>query len=450
MDASPETKPSGGTIAAESSLWSAVGNRLGSGLTPLRVSEILRAADCGNTPALHDALNEIRQKVAPLHSLLQTREQGLLSCGWEVVASETGAEKDSPEYLEAEAQAAFVRDVVKSVPVQVGEFTYGFTRALGHLLDAAYKGFSVLEIDWKVEGGTVLPQRIRPISGRRFGFDEDQRLCLVDVDGRGSYRWPGLPLSDYPHKFVVHLPRINGDEPVREGLGRLCLWLACFSLWSWRDWMLFAELYGKPWREFIYDKDTAEDDDVKMAKAMASSASSKTATAHSSAIEVKVSWPEATGGAQSSPSPAIIQRAEDDLALAIIGQKATTGSVSGGLGGNGDIRDLVRRDIIASDEAQLCETIQRQLFAPLVWAKFGTLDYLPRLTFATSEGEDLSVLLDALAKGVQMGARVPVSYLHDVAGWPTAEGDEEILGSASTPEPVPPVAPEVSELPPAS
>lgn len=420
-----------GVIASESSLWSAVGNRIGEGLTPRRVSDVLRAADNGYTTGLHDALNEIRQKDAVVHSLLQTRERGLMSCGWEIVSAETGEAKDSPEFAQAEEVAAFVREAIGSVIVRVGELSYGFGRALLRLLDAIYKGFSVIEIDWTTRDGSLVPGALRPIAGRRFGWDEYQRLCLVDVDGRGTVSYPGLPLSDYSNKFLVHLPQVNGDEPVREGLGRLILWHACFRLWSWRDWLLFAELYGKPWRTFVYAKDGADDDDVDLAKAMARSASSKTAMAYPDTITASVSWPTATGGAQASPSPAILQRAEEELSLAVIGQKATTGTVSGGLGSSGDVRDLVRKDLIAADEAELCETIERQLFAPMVSAKFGSLKYLPRLTFATAENDSLATLLDALDKGVKLGAKVPVAYLHDVAGWPTAEGDEEVLGSSS-------------------
>ena len=47
--------------------------RYGSALDLDVISRALHFADTGYPAAFHDILNELRQKVAPLHSVLQTR-----------------------------------------------------------------------------------------------------------------------------------------------------------------------------------------------------------------------------------------------------------------------------------------------------------------------------------------------------------------------------------------
>lgn len=442
MAETEEKKPSLSVVVHEASMLGAVGSRIGESLTPMRISSTLRAADAGQLRPLHDLLNEIRQKDGSLHSILQTREGALLSCGWAITADVEGLEKDSPEYVEAEARATYCREVVGRMRVNIGEFSFGLDRAIAHLMDAPYKGVAVLEILWSKIGAALIPSALTIVEGRRLAWSEEARLCFYDPDTLGTTNakseataWPGIPLGDYPSKFIVHIPRVNGDSPQREGLGRLLLWLACFRLWSVRDWLLFAELYGKPYREFIYKTDGTVDEDKLMAETMARFTTSKTAMVHSDQVEVKVSWPEATGGAQASPSPAIMQAMRDDMALATIGQLATTSSTTNGLGGSGDARDLVRQDIKHADEVQLSDTLRFQLLARIVRMKYGNTERLPHWSFLTDDAIDVKATLEAMAIGAKLGMRIPVAHAHDVTGWPTAAEGEPTLDA---PEPIVP------------
>ena len=443
-----EKKPSLSVVVHEATMLGGLGTRIGESLTPLRISSVLRAADAGQLRPLHDLLNEVRQKDGSLHSILQTREGALLSCGWAVTADVEGLEKGSPEYAAAEEKADYCRQVVGRLRVQIGEFSFGLDRAIAHLSDAVYKGVAVLEILWSKVGTSLFPSALTLVEGRRLAWSEEARLCFYDPDTYGTDRartpsaaWPGVPLGDYPSKFIVHIPRVNGDSPQREGLGRLLLWLACFRLWSVRDWLLFAELYGKPFREFIYKTDGTVEEDRLMAETMARFTTSKTAMVHSDQVEVKVSWPEATGGAQSSPSPAIMQAMRDDMALATVGQLATTSATTNGLGGSGDARDLVRQDIKHADEVQLSDTIRFQLLARIVRMKYGNTDRLPHWSFLTDDAGDVKATLEAMVIGARAGMRIPIAHAHDVTGWPTAADGEPVLAAPEPASPPPGASP---------
>lgn len=437
-----EKRPATGVVVHEASLVAAMGSRIGESLTPLRISSVLRGADAGQLQPLHDLLNEVRQKDGSLHSILQTREGALLSCGWAISADVDGLGKGSPEYTMAEERADYCRQVVGSMRVKLGEHTFGLDRAIAHLCDGTYKGVSALEILWAKVGDALVPTALVPIEGRRLAWSEEAKLCFCDPDSFGTrsagQAWPGVPLSDYASKFIVFIPRVNGDSPQREGLGRLLLWLVCFRLWGVRDWVLFSQLYGKPWREFIYNADGAQDEDREHAEAMARYATSSTAMVHSDQVEVKINWPEATGGAQASPAPAIMQAMRDDMALAVIGQLATTSSTTNGLGGSGDARDLVRQDIKHADEVQLSDVLRFQLLARICRVKYGNTDRLPHWSFLTDDAVDVKATLEAMEIGARLGMRIPIAHAHDVTGWPTAVDEEPALAAPVPVAPMPP------------
>lgn len=399
--------------------------RLGEWLSPRTISRVLWQADVGNTCPLHDLLNEIRQKDPVVHSLLQTREKALTACGWAIVPNTEGAAEGSPEWEQAQKVASFCSSAVAA--------TRGLERAIEHLVDGIYKGFAVLEIVWRKAGTTLTFDCLEARGGRRFAYGVDQRLYWYEPN-LPSAPFPGIDFrAEFPNKFVVHAPRVNGDEPTREGLGRLIVWYACFRTWSWRDWMLFSELYGKPRTDVTYEKDSVEDDDRKVAEGIARQSTSRTATVHPDSVKVSVNWPTATGGAQSSPSPAILKQATEELSLAVLGQLGTTGSVQNGLGGKGDARENVRKDLLRSDERQVNETLRYQLLAPLVLFKFGSLQYLPTWSFNTQDTEDSEATMRAFTLATKLGMKIPMRFAHEVTGWPAANDEEQVLAAPAAP-----------------
>jgi len=400
--------------------------RIGQTLSPVRVTHVLLAADAGEMAPLHDALNEGRQKDGLVQSVLGTREQALVGSGWQLIANPCGAEKDSAEWDYAHEINDFCRAAVDGCE--------DVDRAIAHLQDGVYKPYSVVEIIWRLDGETLLPARLECKGGRRFAFSTKQELCWYEPDVAG-HAFPGVPLLEtFPNRFIVHQPRVNGDEPHREGLGRLLLWYICFRLWGWRDRLLFSELYGKPWRDVTYSDD-AGPEEVELAGRIAAQASSKTGIWHPESITIDVKWPEAAGGAQSSPGPLLISDAGAEIALAVLGQLGTTGDVQNGLGGAGDAREKVRRDILRNDERDVSATLRKHLLTPLVLFRFGeeALRYLPRWSFNVEDAIDLEKTLAAMSSGVALGMRIPVAYAHDVTGFPSAQEGEDVLAAPAQP-----------------
>jgi phage gp29-like protein len=275
-----------------------------------------------------------------------------------------------------------------------------------------------------------VPVGLHPIQGRRWAFDDTQALRLYD-DGLRAYPGDDV-IRQYPARFLVHQPRVNGDAPTREGLGRVLVWLACFASWSWRDWMLFAELFGKPWRILTLDRsNNVQTEDEAAAEQIVQDATASTSILLYENMKLDIRWPDAPGGASASPSPAIIDKAAQYIALATLGQLGTTGSVQNGLGGKGDAREKVRADILHADGMALAATL-RHLLTWMVAVNFGAAEPVPTLSFSTDDIGDTDRAAKVLDTAVNK-LSLPVSQAHAYAtlGIPQPANGEALLGGAT-------------------
>jgi len=393
--------------------------RIGSALNPRRIASILTQADTGKTAALHDLLNELRQKDPSLHSLLQTRELALLACG-RSIQDYVAPGQDEPD-TQAKEIGAFCREFVEGID--------GLEAAEAHLLDANVKAFSIAEIEYDRRDIGVVPVALHTVHGRRWEVSDQQRIVFSDG---GEFNPPVDVLGQYPLRFVVHTPRVNGDQLAREGLGRCLAWFSCFENWAWRDWLLFAELFGKPWRIVEYDETYQGTDDTEI-KAALDSMTASTYGIFPAGAKMRVEWPNATGGSSGSGSPAaaLIDKCTAWKSLAVIGQQMTISETTGGLGGKGDARDKVRKDILQADGIALGSRLRWALLAPAVRFKFGAKATPPHWVYDTEDEADIKSFaesIDILADRMD----VPVGYVRDKAGIPRPQPGEDVLRASAT------------------
>lgn len=413
--------------------------RLGSLLTPTRVANIMRDADGGYTTGWHDLLNEVRQKSPVLQGLLGARENALTSRPWCVHPWKAQGTLDaSPKDAEI---AAFVQDALTRIR--------GLERAFSHLLDANYKAFSVCETEWQKRGdGRIVPIALHTVHGRRWAITPGQSLRLYDggsginsADEDGP--WGTDVIGENPLRFVVHAPRVNGDNLSREGLGRCLIWFEAFATWAWRDWLLFAELFGKPNRRAVYDPEFYQDATDTTIKTALDALISSGVTIHPKTLEILTEWPDG-GKSDTSPSPSIIDKAAAWQSIATLGQRATIADVTGGLGGKGDSRDLVRKDILKADNTSLSETVREYLIAPLVRLNYGDAANVPYLSWDIDEPADVLNTAKAIDLAVnRVGLKVGTRAAHEKLGIPEpVEGEELVAGAPKPPAPVAPGAPQ--------
>lgn len=227
----PDTAPTGRAVKVTRS--DGYITHPGHGVTPRRVVEIFKQAECGQPQHQCDLFDDLIETDAHLRSLLEQRAQAVAGKPWVVQADGTDGD--------AEAAARVLGEAMRRLPM---------VEALEHQLTFNTYGWAATEIDWGTvasEGRIwIVPKWLGNVPARRFRIDpvtDALRLATEDQPGTGEALTPG--------KWIV--TRRAGSNLARSALMRTAAWLSVFKKFSTRDWVIYAEKYGLPLTLAKYD-----------------------------------------------------------------------------------------------------------------------------------------------------------------------------------------------------
>jgi phage gp29-like protein len=400
-------------------------SRIGGGLTPSDVSNILYQADAGDISRLVELTNESRQKDGHLHAVLRTRENALSSLPL-VVAPHVEAGEREPSPRDAEV-AQFVETALRDASGD-GETLRSFADLVPHLQGGVLHGFAVAETAWEVRAGKLVPSGWRPVNQRRFGWrSSDGRLSWYE--GTSKLGDGALLQERYPGQFVQHMPRENGDIAAREGLSRVLIWCALFRNWTIADWLKLAELSWKPWRIGTYSKGAGEHDRDDLLEVLQYLTTNGIAVMREDQ-KLDIHYPSGGsggGGTLKGNHQSLAEFMAAEMSKAVIGQTLTTDAGNRGARSLGEVHERVRQDIRDQDAIAVAATIRRDIVAPLVALNFGDMP-LPSVAFATEDTVDLKAFSEAITGLKAAGVRIPVRWVHDQTGIPEPSEDDKVLG----------------------
>jgi phage gp29-like protein len=361
------------------------------GLTPRRLTAVLREADGGDLSRQMALFTEMEEKDAHLFSCLQTRKLAVAGSPWEVMPSgATGADSKA---------AAFVGEALRGVD--------NFEEALMDLLDGVGKGFSVSEIMWEAGHAGVVPVSLRKRSSGRFtfvgpeGVSERPRL-LTEAE-------PVYGVGLAPDKFAVHIYRAGADQPERGGLLRVLSWIYLFKNYALKDWVGFCEVFGMPLRLGVYSPSAGKEDRQALVEAVTRLGSDAAGViSESTRIEFVESARRGEG-----PYSGLIELLNREMSKAVLGQTLTTDVGSSGSYAAGMVHQGVRSDIARADARALERTINRDVVRPIVRFNFGPGTRPPVFRFQMDEPEDLMALATRDKLLHDMGLSIPEGYLRD-------------------------------------
>ena len=330
-----------------------------SGLTPRRLTAVLREADAGYLTRQMELFSEMEEKDAHLFSCIQTRKLAVSGSAWEVTPRQGGMDV---------GVSAFVEEALDGMD--------NFEEGLVDLLDAVGKGFSISEIIWEAAGGKVVPRALKKRPQKRFtfmkkdGVSELPRL-LTETD-------PVYGVGLAPDKFVVHVYRAGADWPERGGLLRVLAWIYLFKNYAMKDWVSFCEVFGMPLRLGVYSPAATKEDREALIEAVTQLGSDAAGIISES---TRIEFVEAAGKGAGSPYKDIVDLMNREISKAVLGQTLTTEVGDGGSYAAGVVHEGVRADIVRADARALERTINRDLIRPLVRFNFGPQAIPPRLRF---------------------------------------------------------------------
>lgn len=401
------------------------------GLTPARISAILREADDGDPTRFSELMREIEDRDLHLVGVLSTRKRAVAHLPWEV---EPASDK---------RQDRRVAELVTRRLQEIDNLEDGFL----DLLDAISQGVAFVELDWVqvADGYGIRSLQYRP-----------QSWFIPDRDRVGQWRVrdqadiiQGIELT--PRRFAVHVSKAKSGFPVQAALGRVLTWWWLFKSYALKDWVTYAELFGAPLRVGRFPAGTSPTDRDALHLALRQLGVDAVATIPE---DMKIEFVEMKGATGD-----VHQRLADfvnrEMSKGILGQTLTTEEGKSGSRALGQVHDQVRQDILVADAKQLASTIRRDLVAPLVLFHFGAGVALPRFRFDTEPEADQKAAADTqkvraevFAMARSLGIPVSIAQVQDELQIREVAAGEAVLPlPTKQPEPGPGEAAAASQTP---
>lgn len=329
-----------------------------------RVSSTLRQATTGRRQAYVDMLDEQLEREAHGSAVLSQRNLTVATARLEVQPVET-----EPGSIEE----GVALDMVKLVEQQIAAID-DLPMHLSSLLWGTYYGISALENIWRREGSEYVLDGFRFIHSRRLSFTDYSSwdLYLYDpnvvLQQQASTR-NGLRIDDYPGKFTVHIPRLRGDYPTREGLGRVLAYWFAFKAMGVATAASVVERYAKPWAIGYYATSNtgtprnATDDEVAAGTQTLQTMGSGSLSSAMLPDSIKISLEQAIGGMTQKEW---LVYCDQQIGEAVLGQNQTTQLGAHGSRAAISVMKEGTRELLDFDAKSLAATLRRNVAKSIV------------------------------------------------------------------------------------
>ncbi|MEL7098280.1 MAG: DUF935 domain-containing protein [Pseudomonadota bacterium] len=372
------------------------------GLDPVRLAQILRAADMGEPKSFLELAETIEERDPHYFGVLGTRKRSVSQIQMTVEPA-----SDDPGDLEraARVEAWLKRDELAEELVDI--------------LDALGKGYSFTEIAWETSSGQWQPGTLTRRDPRWFNFHRDDLTTPMMYNDHGQL----VQLEGF--RFIFAQMKAKSGLDLRSGLARIAAWGYLFKKFTERDWAIFTQTYGQPLRLGKFGPGATDEDKGTLFNAVANIAGDCAAVVPES---MTIDFVEA--GNLGPGSELYLKRADwldQQISKAVLGQTATTDAISGGHAVSKEHRQ-VQEDIERADAGQLQAILNRELIRPWMQLEYGSLPAYPRLIIARPEQEDLNRMSTALARLIPLGLNVSEAEIRGKFGLGEPKPGEATLG----------------------
>ncbi|MGD8389057.1 MAG: DUF935 domain-containing protein, partial [Desulfobacteraceae bacterium] len=337
------------------------------GLTPVRLARILKAADNGDVMRQAELFEEMEEKDGHIFSQFQTRKLAVQGLDWDVSPGD---------------ESARAKEIAKECRALLEGLT-DFDDDVLDMLDALGKGYSLLEILWDASEGQASITGFEWVHPKKITFwnSTTPRVLTEEEPVRGIDLRPSS-------KWVWHRYKAHSGYDTRAGIMRVCAWMYLFKNYGVKDWVAFAEVFGKPVRLGKYDSGAGKEDKEALALAVRM-IGSDAAGIISKATEIE--FKEAQRSGTVNLYEKLVSFCDAQISKAVLGQTLTSDSGSKGSGSYalGSVHNEVRGDLTRADAKALGRTVTRQILRPFVGFNYGGDAPCPKAAPIYEEPEDL-------------------------------------------------------------
>lgn len=405
-------------------------------VTPQYIEGILRGALGGDPLQTWNLFDLIEDTWPRLLKDLNELKGAVTGMNWKLNA---WAEEDQAPSPDAVERKKVISDALWRMNPAPDADDNGFEQTIFDILDAHAKGLSVLEIIWEQRrvgqfGDLTVPNCTCWVHPRYYGWSNEGFLGLNPTER-------GAVIERFPErKFIVALCKAKSGPTGTSARLRALAWWWCAANFS-GDWLMnLAQLFGIPFRWATF-ANGASDDTITAIGAMMTNMGS---SGHGEFPEgTNLQFLEAGKNAGSSPQADLLERADKNCDLLILGQTLTSDVGASGAGGGslalGKVHAGVREQFIQAAANFAARVINQQLIPAILLENYGDADEAPYFTPEPETQKDLTATATMIKTAVETGFKVPAKWAHAELNIPLPQAGEEIIEKAApaTPSPVP-------------
>ena len=356
-----------------------------------------------------------------LQKCVEEVAEGVSKAPFEVVPFTMRGEEATPEAIEL---AEFVEDTIAALrpdPIHNEQALPGFMASCVH---GYFAGHAVGEIYYHANG---MPRALGYLDARYYAYprmrDELDRLM---VNPTGHYNGQLEDFDAYPGKFLVGIKRGHmGHASVAAPMRSLVTWwLAAHYGLKWL--MQFSQNFGAPIRWATYPD--GDDCAQELVSAMLAEMGMLGWGAFPTGTQLEIK--ESTKGAGDLPQEAMIERADRQAEIMILGQSLTSDVGDSGSRALGDVHNKVRQEKIDGVACWVAQMLTHQ-FVPAILEMAGmeAPAELPEIKVVWPDAEESDkekAERDQILVG-GMGVEVGKEWFYERHGIPMPEPGEEVL-----------------------
>jgi phage gp29-like protein len=211
------------------------------GLTVELLSSIHRSAELGAPTRQCDLYDGLMERHAEMRGMFAERNEDVSGCDFSVVPPPD--RDDKPSRVAAQALQEYLQySVALDMPSPSMRPSTCFRTYLEHMLTAIPYGYACTNLVWDYLDKLLVPTRFEPIAQRRFGApagDRANEIWLID-GSKGAFELIELQAGCWSIMTYHH------RNPYAAGLMRSCAWWVMFALLSFKQWQIFADMFGLP------------------------------------------------------------------------------------------------------------------------------------------------------------------------------------------------------------
>ena len=347
-------------------------------LTPLQIRMLLLSGMSGNFSWMYD-----------LVSIMQDTWPRLLKNLHEVSDACRNTKFDARPYTEtgekptdsAEEKADFVNRCLKSFEPIPGGDERNFSGTVYDMSKAIVMP-RLQEIIWKQnDKGEWQPRATAWVHSRRLGLLPSGRIGIqpvLDQDISYATTQNRAPVDLPPNKFIYSIYPTRDGALTMSGLLRPLAWWWGSMMYG-RDWLLiYAQLFGQPFRWATYKTGMPERDQVALGKMMSDWGSAGYGIFQDGVL---INTVDSKGVAQDNPQRFLVEHADEYADLLIKGETLTdrTQGNQGQMRGNSQVGHKVRNQRIEGMCSWLADDLTDQLVRPIMVLNYGNTDEMPRI-----------------------------------------------------------------------